>query len=58
MLSHGSARITVDRYSHLSDDDLETLTDNMDARYGAAQVRAKADPGDVIDLNMKREKAP
>jgi hypothetical protein len=37
MLGHASAQITLDRYSHLYDDDLEDLEDSMDARYGAAQ---------------------
>ena len=38
MLGHSSAQITLDRYTHLLDDDLESLADSMDARYGAAQV--------------------
>jgi integrase len=57
MLGHVSAQITLDRYSHLFDDDLETLADSMDARYGAAQVRPKPDSGDVLDLKRRREKA-
>lgn len=43
-------------YSHLFDDDLETLADNMDARYGAAQESPKPDSGDVVDLEKKRTK--
>jgi len=39
MLGHASAQITLGRYSHLYDDDLEDLADSMDARYGAAQTR-------------------
>ena len=57
MLGHGSAQITLDRYSHLFDDDLETLADSMDARYGAAQVRPKPESGDVLGLKKRREKA-
>jgi hypothetical protein len=44
-------------YSHLFDDDLETLADNMDARYGAAQVRPKPDSEGVVDLDKKRKEA-
>lgn len=55
MLGHGSAQVTLDRYSHLFDD-LETLANNMDARYGAAQEPPKPDPGDVVDLEEKRKK--
>ena len=57
MLGHSSAQVTLDRYSHLFDDDLETLADNMDARYGAAQVRPKPDSEGVVDLDKKRKKA-
>jgi integrase len=57
MLGHASAQITLDRYSHLYDDDLEKLADSMDARYGAAQVRPKPESGDVLDLDQKRKKA-
>jgi integrase len=56
MLGHSSAQITLDRYSHLFDDDLETLADNMDARYGAAQEPPKPDSGDVVDLEEKKKK--
>jgi hypothetical protein len=56
MLGHSSAQVTLDRYSHLFDDDLETLADNMDARYGAAQESPKLDPGDVVDLEEKRKR--
>lgn len=38
MLGHASAQVTLDRYSHLNDDDLEVLADSMDPRYGAAQT--------------------
>jgi integrase len=41
MLGHSSAQITLDRYTHLFEDDLESLAESMDARYGAAQVRPK-----------------
>ena len=41
MLGHSSAQITLDRYTHLFEDDLEGLAESMDARYGAAQVRPK-----------------
>jgi integrase len=57
MLGHGSAQITLDRYSHLFDDDLETLADSMDARYGAAQVRPKPESGDLLDLDKRRQQA-
>jgi integrase len=57
MLGHGSAQITLDRYSHLFDDDLETLADSMDARYGAAQVRPKPESGDLLDLDKRRKNA-
>jgi len=56
MLGHNSAQITLGRYSHLFDDDLETLAERMDARYGAAQVRPKVESGDVLDLDEKRKK--
>jgi len=32
------AQFPLDRYTHLFDDDLESLADSMDARYGAAQT--------------------
>lgn len=54
MLGHRSAQVTLDRYSHLFNDDLETLADNMDARYGAAQEPPKPESGDVADLEKKR----
>lgn len=57
MLGHSSAQITLDRYSHLYDDDLEALADTMDARYGAAQVRPKAELGEVTDLGERRKRA-
>jgi integrase len=41
MLGHSSAQITLDRYTHLFEDDLESLAESIDARYGAAQVRPK-----------------
>lgn len=56
MLGHASAQITLDRYSHLCEDDLEDLADSMDARYGAAQVRPKPESGDVVDLDRKRKR--
>jgi integrase len=56
MLGHASAQITLDRYSHLYDDDLEDLADSMDARYGAAQVRPETKSGELVDLDKKREK--
>jgi integrase len=46
MLGHNSAQITLDRCSHLVDDDLEALADSMDARYGPAKVRPKAKSGE------------
>lgn len=57
MLGHGSAQITLDRYAHLFEDDLETLADSMDARYGAAQVRPKRESGAFVDLGEGRKKA-
>ena len=56
MLGHASAQITLDRYSHLYEDDLEELADSMDARYGAAQMRLKPESGDVLDLNERRKR--
>jgi integrase len=56
MLGHRSAQITLDRYAHLFDDDLETLADSMDARYGAAQVRPKTDSGDLVDLQRTQKR--
>ena len=53
MLGHSPAQITLDRYTHLFDDDLESLGDSMDARYGAAQVRPKRQSSDVVDLSEK-----
>jgi integrase len=44
MLGHASDQITLDRYSHLYDADLEDLSDSMDARYGAAQTRIGRHP--------------
>jgi integrase len=57
MLGHASAQITLDRYSHLYDDDLEDLADSMDARYGAAQVRPKPETGEVFHMEKERKKA-
>lgn len=42
MLGHSSVQVTLDRYTHLFDDDLESLAESMDAHYGAAQVRPNA----------------
>jgi hypothetical protein len=53
MLGHASAQITLDRYSHLYDDDLEDLADAMDARYRAAQVRPKSGSSEVIHMQKK-----
>lgn len=47
MLGHASAQITLDRYSHLYDDDLEDLADSMDARYGAARC-GKPNPARLL----------
>ena len=57
MLGHSSAQLTLDRYSHLYDDDLEALADSMQSRYGAAQVRPKPSDADIVDLDEKRKKA-
>ena len=57
MLGHASAQITLDRYSHLYDDDLEDLADSMDARYGAAQVRPKTESDEVFHMAKERKKA-
>jgi len=38
-------------------DGLETLAESMDARYGAAQVRPKAESDEVLDLDQRRKKA-
>ncbi len=57
MLGHSSAQLTLDRYSHLYDDDLEALADAMQSRYGAAQVRPKPSDADIVDLDEMREKA-
>jgi len=57
MLGHASAQIALDRYTHLYDDDLEDLADSMDARYGAAQVRPKPEPGEVFHMAKGRHKA-
>jgi site-specific recombinase XerD len=56
MLGHASAQITLDRYSHLYDDDLEDLADAMDARYRAAQVRPKTESGEVIHMQKEAKK--
>ncbi|MCJ7781226.1 MAG: site-specific integrase [Acidimicrobiia bacterium] len=56
MLGHSSAQITLDRYTHLFEDDLESLAESMDARYGAAQVRPKRTLEDVADLTGKTRK--
>jgi len=56
MLGHSSAQITLDRYTHLFEDDLGSLAESMDARYGAAQVRPKHQSGDVVDLSEKARK--
>jgi integrase len=56
MLGHSSAQITLDRYTHLFEDDLESLAESMNARYGAAQVRPKSKSGDVLDLSERARK--
>jgi integrase len=56
MLGHSSAQITLDRYTHLFEDDLENLAESMDARYGAAQVRPKRTSERVTDLSEKAGK--
>jgi integrase len=50
MLGHSSAQITLDRYAHLFEDDLDSLAESMDARYSAAQVRPKRLSDNVVDL--------
>ncbi|HEX6221133.1 MAG TPA: tyrosine-type recombinase/integrase [Acidimicrobiia bacterium] len=57
MLGHASAQVTLDRYSHLNDDDLEDLADSMDPRYGAAQVRPKPESDEVFHIQKRHEKA-
>ena len=57
MLGHSSAQITLDRYAHLFEDDLDSLAESMDARYSAAQVRPKRTSGNVVDLPEDPEKA-
>ena len=39
MLGHASAALTLDRYGHLFDDDLDTVADSMDVLYRPA-IRA------------------
>jgi integrase len=56
MLGHASAQITLDRYSHLYDDDLEDLADAMDARYRAPRVRPKTESGEVIHMQKEVKK--
>ncbi len=56
MLGHSSAQVTLDRHTHLFEDDLDSLAESMDARYGAAQVRPKRTLGDVLDLPEKARK--
>jgi integrase len=51
MLGHASAQITLDRYSHLYDDDLEDLADSVDARYRAAQPES----GEVFPIQKRRK---
>jgi len=57
MLGHSSAQITLDRYAHLFEDDLDSLAESMDARYSAAQVRPKRTSGNIVDLPEDPEKA-
>jgi integrase len=57
MLGHSSAQITLDRYAHLFEDDLDSLAESMDARYSAARVRPKRISGNVVDLPEDPEKA-
>ncbi len=56
VLGHSSPQITLDRYTHLFEDHLESLAESMDARYGAAGVRPKHQLGDVADLPEKARK--
>jgi len=56
MLGHSSAQITLDRYTHLFEDDLESIAESMDARYAAAQVRPKRTSESVVDLHEKAGK--
>jgi integrase len=37
-LGHASAAVTLDRYSHLYDDDLEALADALDERFAEADA--------------------
>lgn len=53
-LGHASATITLDRYSHLYQDDLEALADRLDERYrdaDAAPVRPRALSAEVVSLS-------
>lgn len=56
MLGHSSAQITLDRYTHLFEDDLESLAESMDAHYSAAQVRPKPDLEGISDLSERVRK--
>ncbi|MGB5380050.1 MAG: tyrosine-type recombinase/integrase [Acidimicrobiia bacterium] len=56
MLGHSSAQITLDRYTHLFEDDLESLAESMDAHYSAAQVRPKRTSEGAVDLHEKAGK--
>lgn len=56
-LGHASAAITLDRYSHLYDDDLEALADALDERFAeadAAQVRPRRDAA-VVELPARTD---
>jgi hypothetical protein len=55
-LTDSSAQITLDRYTHLFEDDLEGLAESVDARYGAAQVRRKRISERLVDLSEKVRK--
>jgi integrase len=57
MLGHSSAQITLDRYAHLFEDDLDSLAESMDARYSAAQVRPKRTSDNIVALPEDSGKA-
>jgi integrase len=52
MLGHASAAMTLDTYADLFDDDLDAVSDALDA------VAAKSDPGKVWEAAQKPRRQP
>jgi integrase len=58
MLGHASAKMTLDTYTHLFDDELEGVAERFAAPPARHQTGTKSAEADVIDLGKRRTTRP